>query len=229
VVHLPKGVCQILQHILAEQVEQHVLRKAIQLKIGENISDIHHYGTAIWNAWDRKTALFQNVALTATAKNLEEHGEESVSGSDRAMLLPKIYTYHGREVISFMNHTKDLGLFDSTPKYWVTSQTPIPFGGCFAPGTKVLVRVGSKNIDVFVTRLGRYHQEGICSNEKVSQAANSEQGSVQLFGFNGEKPFFSANHVFQTTTGLRALNPWSALQENSWANFQKLLFRQSSL
>jgi hypothetical protein len=37
-----------------------------------------------------------------------------------------------------------------------------------------------------------------------------------------DAPFFTAGHVFHTTTGLRALNPTLAMRENPWADVGRL-------
>ena len=43
-----------------------------------------------------------------------------------------------------------------------------------------------------------------------------------IFSADDEKPFFTAGHVFFTTTGLRALNPTLAMKENPWADIGRL-------
>lgn len=46
--------------------------------------------------------------------------------------------------------------------------------------------------------------------------ATSGQFRTKVYGINQTKPFFTAGHVFHTTTGLRAIDPKIALIENDW-------------
>lgn len=96
-------------------------------------------------------------------------------------------------------------------------------GGCFRPGTKVLVtkhasveiqnlREGQK----VLSRAGENLQYGTCSDEVVAVPTRHENRHALLFGFNESAPFFSANHVFYTTTGLRAIDPAGAKVDNPW-------------
>lgn len=93
--------------------------------------------------------------------------------------------------------------------------------GCFRPGTQVLILGGSANIedlndgDQALTRGGRDPEWGWCSDKKVFQSTTtSDDRQIRLFGFNDEQPFFSANQVFHTSTGLRALDPIAAMKDN---------------
>ena len=95
--------------------------------------------------------------------------------------------------------------------------------GCFWHGTTVLVakdtsaeikdlREGQKDI----TRAGGHLQHGTCSDEVVAVPTHCEGRHALLFGFNEMAPFFSANHGFYTTTGLRAIDPAGAKVDNPW-------------
>ena len=61
---------------------------------------------------------------------------------------------------------------------------------------------------------------GIRSDERVF--LEMPGGEVTLHGFNGEECFFTASHVFHTTSGLRALNPEAARAENPWIEVSRL-------
>ena len=69
-------------------------------------------------------------------------------------------------------------------------------------------------------------QFGICSDEKVVHPAHKlddfRSTRLSLWGFNDVKPFFTANHVFHTTTGMRSINPHAARVENPWADIGRL-------
>ncbi|KAF2839226.1 hypothetical protein M501DRAFT_772501 [Patellaria atrata CBS 101060] len=105
-------------------------------------------------------------------------------------------------------------------------QTIIESGnGCFAPGTMVWTDTGEIPIetlrehDRILTRAisGKY---GLKSDEVV--ALPVEGGKVVLYGFNGQRPFFTRNHVFHTTTGLRAVDLIAVKMENLWLEVGKL-------
>jgi hypothetical protein len=98
-------------------------------------------------------------------------------------------------------------------------------GGCFAAGTLVWTSNGQKPIetlqenDAVLTRVMPL-QYGYCSDEKVQRVIND--GEITLIGFNDDTPFFTNNHVFFTTTGLRAISPEAARQENPWLQVGEL-------
>lgn len=48
--------------------------------------------------------------------------------------------------------------------------------------------------------------------------ATSPQFKTKVYGINQTKPFFTAGHVFHTTTGLRAIDPKISQIENDWLN-----------
>jgi hypothetical protein len=94
-----------------------------------------------------------------------------------------------------------------------------PFSGCFIPGTLVWTDQGEVTIQSLrennrvLTRAtsGEY---GLKSDEVVALPVQS--GVAALWGFNDEPVFFTKNHVFHTTTGLRAIDPESTKMENTW-------------
>ncbi|KAF3918259.1 hypothetical protein ABW21_db0201477 [Orbilia brochopaga] len=106
-----------------------------------------------------------------------------------------------------------------------TPKAEEPASGCFAPGTLVWTDYGELPIETLrenqriLTRAST-GEFGIKSDEVV--ALPVESGSALLYGFNDEKPFFTRNHVFHTTTGRRALDPVSAKLENPWLEVGQL-------
>ena len=93
---------------------------------------------------------------------------------------------------------------------------PPPGLTCFIAGTQVRTESGSlpiellKEGDRICTRV-EPKQWGLRSCELVKSPAPS-----LIYGFNGDPAFFTAGHVFHTTTGLRALRPDIAYAENPW-------------
>jgi hypothetical protein len=93
--------------------------------------------------------------------------------------------------------------------------------GCFRPGTLVWLDGEQKPIeelaesDQVLTRADT-HEYGYTSDERVE--IHSTEETTLLWGFNDDQPFFTANHVFMTTTGYRAIDPITALEENPWLN-----------
>ncbi|PTB66247.1 hypothetical protein BBK36DRAFT_1159294 [Trichoderma citrinoviride] len=161
-------------------------------------------GLDLWQAWDEQINIMKTIC-------------------ERQLLLKQttnrtVDTYGGN-IAYVMRHWKDTGLFKMT--YNNSRATPgseNPISGCFRAGTMVWARDEQKPIESFVendqvlTRAdsGEY---GICSDEKVMVPTS---GNIVLFGINELEPFVTANHVFYTTTGLRAIDPIAAQHENPW-------------
>ncbi|KAF5578726.1 hypothetical protein FPANT_9897 [Fusarium pseudoanthophilum] len=93
---------------------------------------------------------------------------------------------------------------------------------CFVAGTVIRTNKGDIPIedlqegDTVCTRL-EPAQWGVRSCEAV-QSPSPEV----IYGFNNEPGFFTAGHVFHTTTGLRALDPYTARVENPWIEVGQL-------
>ena len=93
---------------------------------------------------------------------------------------------------------------------------PPPGLTCFIAGTEIRTDGGSVPIELLregdrvCTRM-EPTQWGVRSCEVVKSPAPE-----LIHGFNGGPAFFTAGHVFHTTTGLRALRPEIALAENPW-------------
>ncbi|GLI70579.1 hypothetical protein VaNZ11_015504 [Volvox africanus] len=98
-------------------------------------------------------------------------------------------------------------------------------GGCFVPGTLVLlangtsipiekIKEGSRILCRNACNVRKWSRcVGIASSERVISTSKSP---FRVFGFNKKTPFFTAEHVFFTTTGLRALDPHMARAQNPW-------------
>jgi hypothetical protein len=87
-------------------------------------------------------------------------------------------------------------------------------GGCFIPGTKVILSDGSDcNIedvspgDRVLSFGGRCCKQ---SDEQVKQVL----GDQLIYGFNEHTPFFTGGHCFQTTDGWKAICPELSKHEN---------------
>ncbi|KAF2279274.1 uncharacterized protein EI97DRAFT_498779 [Westerdykella ornata] len=94
---------------------------------------------------------------------------------------------------------------------------------CFIEGTTVHTDRGIQRIEtigegtVVLTRLKINHAEwGCTSDEPVKVLATAGKQRTKVYGINQIKPFFTAGHVFHTTTGLRAIDPKLARIENDW-------------
>jgi hypothetical protein len=82
----------------------------------------------------------------------------------------------------------------------------------------VTVRGGVKPIEKLaegdeVLTMATPNQYGIRSDEVVAISTGSGKKKMKVFGFNDEEPFFTPDHVFYTTTGMRAMNPQAAMRE----------------
>ncbi|KAI1050275.1 hypothetical protein LB506_001923 [Fusarium annulatum] len=94
---------------------------------------------------------------------------------------------------------------------------------CFIAGTKIITKSGNKPIEGleendWVLTNGANDEWGLVSDERVVIPVDSPI----IYGFNNEAPFFTAGHVFHTTTGLRALDAELAIKENPWAEVGRL-------
>ena len=135
-------------------------------------------------------------------------------------------TTYGDGAAAFVSQYKWMGIFTGDPGNRSRTNQANPFSGsCFAPGTKIMTRSRHsvkiehlKEGTEILTQGGSDPQYGICSDEEVvhptSGSAGSGHGKMALWGFNEHKPFFTAGHVFHTTTGPRAVDPTIAKEEN---------------
>ncbi|GIL90773.1 hypothetical protein Vretimale_16846 [Volvox reticuliferus] len=137
---------------------------------------------------------------------------------------------YGLELLSWLDRdgpfsAKHYGMrTDKHPNNSVREYAQSP-GGCFVPGTLVLLANGTSIPIEKITEGDKIlcrnscdvhkwnRSAGIASSERVMSTSDRP---FRVFGFNNEKPFFTAEHVFFTTTGLRALDPHMARAQNPW-------------
>jgi len=179
-------------------------------------------GLHLWQDWDDQINVLKEIFGNDVRHKQTVNGRVDIFGVGTAAIMRRWKdSTNGIFKMNF-NNTRD------------ASGSGGSSGGCFRAGTMVWTRGGQKLIeelqenDDVLTRVdtGEY---GICSNEKVRIPTS---GTVQLFGINSSDAFFTANHVFYTTTGLRAIDPIAAQRENPWLQVGTLkighiLFRTS--
>jgi hypothetical protein len=91
--------------------------------------------------------------------------------------------------------------------------------GGFVAGTVVETEMGKEAIENVtentrvLTRVGESQQWGVRSDEVVMVPA-----SDNFYSINWGDPFFTAGQPFYTTTGIRAIDPIFARQQNPWLN-----------
>lgn len=147
------------------------------------------------------------------------------------------YSTYGDKLAEWMSSNKSSAyLKGNVPSHDArtkkTGDTSAGTGGgggcsCFVPGTLVYTKTGSVPIeklsegDYVLTNSGT-KEYGIVSDERVRISTGSREARTTVYGFNDGEAFFTANHVFYTTTGLRAINPYEAMKENPWLNVGRL-------
>ncbi|TFK65127.1 hypothetical protein BDN72DRAFT_209785 [Pluteus cervinus] len=98
-----------------------------------------------------------------------------------------------------------------------------PVKSCFIAGTEVVIESGTIAIELITegTRVltrADPAEYGVASDEDVVVS----QGAPILCGINDEALFFTPGHVFYTTTGLKAVDPTTAKEENPWLDVGRL-------
>ena len=215
---------------LAQQISEKIIGSdTFGWTVSGSVDDFQTYGQNIWSSWDQKVVDYQNAASSAI--NVE-----------KTTLLPSygygpstIVLSYGEGAYQFIQQclsgTPNLGIFSGLPsdQKRIISSNGVPSLGCFRPGTMVSAPDGTSfeiqnasEGSKVLTRGGLDQQYGICSDEVVKQPTERAKRRVLLFGFNGMDPFVSANHVFYTTTGLRAIDPRGAKEENPWIDVGRL-------
>lgn len=149
-----------------------------------------------------------------------EHCEEE-PGPDPELICD-YWTDYGDAVVSFLGgRPAQMGLgTGADPEARVEGQQG---GGCFVPGTPVLLEDGAEipieAIEDGHRVLGRDGQVGTHTDERVEFETEVR---MVIYGFNEEQPFFSAAHAFWTRDGWKAYAPEVARSENPWPDFGKL-------
>ena len=219
-------------HELAPQIDDKILGDNRGWTVSGSIDQFKTFGTDIWESWDGKLHEYQSAASSAVNQETPHYGVlPSPLQAGPYSTIPSqgvvSKTYGDGATLFVLQYLQrpDIGVFTGVPNnrtrnvYYSNSRG----GGCFRPGTTVLVakntsaeiqdlREGQK----VITRAGGHLQYGTCSDEIVAVPTHCEGRHALLFGFNEVAPFFSANHVFYTTTGLRAIDPAGAKVDNPW-------------
>ena len=215
---LPDTATEALYRKVQGTLTNEEMKKDISEDTQKALESMKHLGDSIWTAWDRKLDDFTSTICAGISHTWDR---ATVVGTGPFAIK---HTVYGDPVVAFMNDFMDLGVFDGTPSMIERStreQIGSFLGGCFRSGTKVLTRDSHVAIEdaneglEVLTRAGDQPQYGICSDEVVYQESGTE-GLKTLWGINDEVPFFTANHVFHTTTGLRAIDPAGSRSENPW-------------
>ncbi|KAF2729658.1 hypothetical protein EJ04DRAFT_555937 [Polyplosphaeria fusca] len=222
----PPTTGEILEPLGGMNVPEDVKKEIEALKQhGLQLGDWKSYGELLVNLWETVASQYDGAVRTQ-AMNQTAHYEPPPMFSEPGVVPPTIITtttgQNVKDWISRARSTYPEMIVRDPPKNW-DMKVQSPFGSCFVAGTQILTRSGAKNIedlaehDWVLTR-GEFDEWGLVSDEKVVVPVEMPI----IHGFNDEKPFFTAGHVFFTTTGLRALNPTLAMQENPWADVGRL-------
>lgn len=213
---------------LADHLHERVVGDMIKWEISEEVKQYQILGQMIWASWDSRTTDYENAVHSA----VNESKDTYIPGGPGRGDMPNpgfISTSYGDGVDQYMQAFWETGLFKQRAGNRHRIDGGSSTSGCFRPGTKVLTSSGPRNIedlregDKVLTKGGRNPQWGQCSDEQVVHSTTTtDNNRILLWGFNGQRPFFSANHVFHTTTGLRALDPYSAKLENPWLEVGRL-------
>ncbi|KAF2093974.1 hypothetical protein NA57DRAFT_80979 [Rhizodiscina lignyota] len=217
---------------LVTAVSQQIHPELDEWKLGQEIQYYQTLGQKIMGGWEGKNQSFVNVASTSVQANWPSSVPPFDEADNPGTSVIKTMYHYGDDAMAFVNANRSYSFLaneQSGDRTNVVTQNVGIFGSCFKPGTKVLTIGGEVNIEdlyenlEILTRGGDVPQIGICSDEKVMVSTASSTGSpTHLFGFNDESPFFTAGHVFHTTTGLRAISPHIARMENPWVQVGEL-------
>ncbi|KAL6822001.1 hypothetical protein J3E69DRAFT_368161 [Trichoderma sp. SZMC 28015] len=173
----------------------------------------------------------QHEQTTWTGKKVQDwlnsvHKDDDAKDfvSESAKDIKETKTWYERYNITLYT----MGYCKAFADFWHLSVAAPP--SCFVAGTQIITRSGNRSIellaenDIVLTR-GSSNEWGIVSDEKVV----TPMENPVLYGFNGGETFFTAGHVFHTTTGLRAIDPIRATRENPWMQPGRLLIGHTLL
>lgn len=237
-----KGYPDATTREVVEHLSERAVGDILHWEVSDDVNQFRLLGQEIWASWDTATfdyqdAVVQAINSTRTETSTTHSNSRGGAGAGAIAYYTTTTTYFGDKVDEFMSAFWETSLFRGRAGNRVRTHTSNPWTstfGCFRPGTQVLVnsKGGTKSIeelsehDQVLTRGGQSDSDskqwGQCSGEVVRQAAIDGDHRRLLFGFNGERPFVSASHVFHTTTGLRAIDPEGAKMENPWLDVGRL-------
>jgi len=215
---------------VAGELKKRILKPTDPWANNSAATNFESLGQQVWVAWDNQQDSFTKAVRAAIirVRNEQKRSLTDTVGDNPPLEKTTDEAVHGDDIVAFVKANQDL--FNGVPddgKRTVVTGTDIDVAhpsSCFRPGTLVLTPTGSTAIeelregDMVVTLGGKNSQSGRCSDEVVRTSTVPPRGQsrCQLWGFNGKREFFTAGHVFHTTTGLRALDPHAALVENPW-------------
>ncbi|KAH6880531.1 hypothetical protein B0T10DRAFT_609611 [Thelonectria olida] len=194
---------------------------------------------ALWDNTENTWANAVSSIATQSTQNTEEtsnDGEQFGEGMLLGLTFGAVYhqnwretTVTGQQVADWINqgHRQFSSLFNADAPSVTDIRDYSTNGGppksCFVAGTQVATENGSVAIEHItegthiLTRAGP-NTYGVASDEDVVVPLQT----TLLCGINGDKPFFTAGHVFHTTSGLKAVNPNAAKLDNPWLEVGRL-------
>ncbi|MCJ1282203.1 hypothetical protein MMC26_001526 [Xylographa opegraphella] len=175
----------------------------------------------LWYQWNTDLSangsFWQIAVMAAEADGVSD-------GATSAAFAYTVNMIYGGDLVQWAKNNAGQSFINANAQVnnYVVEQHSIFAGSCFSAGTQIMTDQGSKPIEKLSegTRLlthAQPQQYGIVSDENVIH-----RDPKHLFGFNGEREFFTPGHVFFTTTGLRAIVPEIARVENPWLDVGKL-------
>ncbi|KAM0340569.1 hypothetical protein ACHAPU_010406 [Fusarium lateritium] len=179
---------------------------------------------ALWS-----TLWISDGYATDVASTLINQSSDITAGYSR---IGNVMLEYGKDLWNWMKEQESLSTYESifaVPKEYNNECFVSGIGdfGCFSTGTLVETATGSSEIQNLQTGakiLTKARNEfAILSDERViqdvtPQSAGRFERHQGLYGFNGEKPFVTAGHIFFTTAGPKAIEPDVALMENPYVD-----------
>ncbi|KAJ4371940.1 hypothetical protein N0V85_009084 [Neurospora sp. IMI 360204] len=205
---------------MAQNIKRSMPDQTMQWVVQDSISSFKTYSQLLVNEWEIGRSDFNSTIHAA-------ENQTQVGGGIGTL------TFYGIDLVLMIHENQISSIFkgDVTKNY---SSNTDSGSGCFRPGTQVLTDGGPINIEELregtrvLTSGGEVPAYGICSNEQVVQSVLiGPTLRRQLWGINEDQPFFTSQHVFHTTTGLRAVDPVKAKLENPWLEVGALMVGHS--
>ncbi|KAL6885433.1 hypothetical protein GGI43DRAFT_388957 [Trichoderma evansii] len=205
---------------MAQNIKRSMPDKTMQWVVQDSINSFKTYSQLLVNEWEIGRSDFNSTIHAA-------ENQTQVGGGIGTL------TFYGTDLALMIHENQISSIFkgDVTKNYSSNTESG---SGCFRPGTQVLTDGGPINIEELregtrvLTSGGEVPAYGICSDEQVVQSVLiGPTLRRQLWGINEDQPFFTSQHVFHTTTGLRAVDPVKAKLENPWLEVGALMVGHS--
>ena len=249
---LSSGLPYIVDNVLASVAPQihgnETLKKSLLTAIPhETVS----FAYELWNDWEKQCDILKegaqkSIALETVTPNKRRHSGDNPgfthlydvkdhqwgAALSKAQIRCKEFNVWNKKnnILKPAEETMDTKNWTPRSKQqgyrWYEEEVGRSGGSsCFVPGTMVLTDRGDQAIELLEENtlvLTRAHtgEYGLKSDEEVRLPTHG--GTVFACGFNDERAFFTANHVFMTTSGKRAVDPDSARHENPWLEVGEL-------